>query len=148
MFAILFMDLLANSQYFCNGISNFLKYEQSTGARVSTFNDIQIDQCNANFIKFADSSPQWTNNDVNYDNILNSFLSLFILSTLEAWPDYMNFAVNGTQTGPSYQNSLSIAAVFIAFILIGSIFCINLFIAIIGINFHMAQATSSKNLLT
>ena len=31
----------------------------------------------------------WLNFDMNFDNILNALISLFVLSTLEGWPDYM-----------------------------------------------------------
>ena len=32
---------------------------------------------------------KWRIHDINFDNIWNSFVSLFVLSTLEGWPDYM-----------------------------------------------------------
>jgi len=31
----------------------------------------------------------WNNHDMNMDNILNALVTLFVLSTLEGWPDYM-----------------------------------------------------------
>ncbi len=31
----------------------------------------------------------WHTYDINHDNIYQSLVSLFVLSTLEGWPDYM-----------------------------------------------------------
>ena len=65
-------------------------------------------------------------------------ISLFILSTLEGYPDYMQMAVDGTANGPVYNSHEYVKALFIVFILIGSIFCVNLFIAIVGMNYNIA----------
>jgi len=32
---------------------------------------------------------EWRIYDINFDNIFNTYTSLFVLSTLEGWPDYM-----------------------------------------------------------
>ena len=75
---------------------------------------------------------------MNFDNFINSFTSLFVLSTLEGWPDYMYNLIDGSLDGPIKNNQMFVIVYFIVFILIGSIICINLFIAIISINFNEA----------
>lgn len=32
---------------------------------------------------------KWRTYDINFDNFFSSFVSLFVLSTLEGYPDYM-----------------------------------------------------------
>jgi hypothetical protein len=39
----------------------------------------------------------WLNWDINFDNILYSMVSLFVLSTLEGWPDYMYTTIDGAK---------------------------------------------------
>ena len=65
-------------------------------------------------------------------------ISLFIISTLEGWPEIMTISQDGGDTGPIKDNNGYIKVLFIAFILIGSLFCVNLFVAIISMNFHLA----------
>ena len=66
-------------------------------------------------------------------------ISLFILSTLEGWPDYMMQAMDATEDGPVKEyNALWVNCLFVFFIFIGSIFCVNLFVAIVSLNFHLA----------
>ena len=45
---------------------------------------------------------RWRNSDYNFDNVLNSMLTLFEISTLEQWPDYMYKAIAavGPRKGP------------------------------------------------
>jgi hypothetical protein len=67
-------------------------------------------------------------------------ISLFILSTLEGWPNYVFENVDGApeDTGPILNNNPFVKYLFIVFILIGSFFCVNLFVSIISMNFHIA----------
>jgi len=67
-------------------------------------------------------------------------VSLFVLSTLEGWPDYMYNLIDGGKedTGPIFNNNTYVSYLFIVFIMVGSIFCVNLFVAIVGMNFHIA----------
>jgi hypothetical protein len=75
MFAILFINLLSGNSGYCYkaGLSPY---------RVS------ITDC-------ADLNGNWLSNDINFDNILQSMISLFVLSTLEGWPEYMYQVIDG-----------------------------------------------------
>lgn len=87
--------------------------------------------------------------DINYDNFMNSMTSLFILSTLEGWPDYMYQAIDASDNGPIMDNNQPLVNIlFICFIFIGSIFCVNLFVAIVSLNFHLAQQKNENKTLT
>jgi len=76
MFAILFNSLLGGQLSFCNRISN------------ETINYLNINKTKClEDTSILGPNAIWTNYDVNYDNIINSMISLFILSTLEGWPE-------------------------------------------------------------
>ena len=64
-------------------------------------------------------------------------ISLFVLATLEGWPDYCFQLIDGGKpdVGPYKDSYPFVAYLFIAFIMIGSIFCMDLFTAIVGMNF-------------
>lgn len=73
-------------------------------------------------------------------------MTLFIVSSLEGWPDIMIAAVDGTEPGhePQKNNNPIFAFYFIVFILIGSFFFLNLFIGVICDKFNEAKATESS----
>jgi hypothetical protein len=66
-------------------------------------------------------------------------ITLFILSTLEGWPDTLNEVVDGGKDirGPVYDNNITyVPFLFVIFIAVGSFLCVNLFIAIVNMNFN------------
>jgi hypothetical protein len=73
MFAILFMNMFAGTAGFCDlmpsGVPNY---------------NINREMCGT-----GDNTGRWRNYDFNFENIYQSLVSLFVLSTLEGWPDYM-----------------------------------------------------------
>lgn len=69
MFAILFINLLTGNSGYCFHPS-LLPYR------------INITDC-------AKLNGTWLSYDINFDNIFQSMISLFVLSTLEGWPEYM-----------------------------------------------------------
>jgi hypothetical protein len=80
MFAILFNSLLQDQLGICNQISN----------PTQDFTLISKTNCSsvfANGTKVWGARAQWISYDINYDNIYQSMISLFILSTLEGWPE-------------------------------------------------------------
>lgn len=67
-------------------------------------------------------------------------LSLFIVSTLEGWPDIMLVSVDSTDMneGPKMENSTMYAYFYILFILIGSFFLVNFFIGVLFLKYAEA----------
>lgn len=90
----------------------------------------------------------WSNRDLNFDNIANGMITLFVLSTLEGWPDYMYYFIDADENGPLKDNQLQFAWFFVVFILVGSLFLLNLFIGVILVNYHLAEEMSKNNFLT
>lgn len=90
----------------------------------------------------------WMTYDLNFDNILNTMITLFIMSTLEGWPDYMYNFIDGSESGPVKDNQTWFMWYFVVFILVGSLFLLNLFIGVILVNYHIAEELSKHQFLT
>lgn len=73
-------------------------------------------------------------------------LTLFIVSTLEGWPDIMLQSVDSTvqNEGPKFENSPLYAYFYVVFILIGSFFLVNFFIGVLFMKYTQAQAEETK----
>ena len=65
---------------------------------------------------------RWENAFWNFDDIGQSLVTLYVLSTLEGWPTMLGSALdaNDPEVGPIYNNSSTNALFFIVFILIGT----------------------------
>jgi len=68
-------------------------------------------------------------------------ISLYVVSSLEGWPDIMIQAVDSTgeELGPTKEYSLVSMFFFMIFILIGSFFFLNFFIGVLFLKFTQAQ---------
>jgi hypothetical protein len=77
-------------------------------------------------------------------------ISLFVLSSLEGWPEYLFQSVDGgpPETGPVKDNNQWAVVLFVVFIVIGSFFCVNLFVAMISMNFHLSQEKIKSKILS
>ena len=75
-------------------------------------------------------------------------VSLFIISTFEGWPYYMYWFINGTKLGPLQNSDQYFGLFFMAFIMVGSVVSVNLFVAIICINYSIAEEKSKNKHLT
>eukprot|EP00947_MAST-08B_sp_MAST-8B-sp1_P003925 g3925.t1 len=77
----------------------------------------------------------------NFDNIFFALSTLVEMSTTEGWVDIMYAAVDsrGIDAQPVVNNSEGWSMFFVAFIIVGSFFFINLFIGLIIENFNRSQ---------
>ncbi|KAJ0412146.1 hypothetical protein ATCC90586_005759 [Pythium insidiosum] len=77
-----------------------------------------------------------------FDNVIAAMLTFFELSTTEGWADVMMAAVDarGIDMQPERDNNTLWVFFFVAFILIGSFFVVNLFVGIIIDNFNRMKA--------
>ena len=84
----------------------------------------------------------------NFDNIGNAFVTLFVLSSLEGWPDVMAtvFDAGEETSGPTWNGNVPFgAAYFITFIILGSLFLMNLFVGVIFLQFQSEQDAEKKD---
>jgi hypothetical protein len=86
----------------------------------------------------ADRGGKWLRFDSNFDDIGQSMMTLFIVSSLEGWPDIMYQSIDITKrdNGPKYENSPGQSGFFIVFILIGSFFFLNFFIGVLFLKYE------------
>lgn len=92
------------------------------------------------------SGYNWVNSDYNFDNVYEAGITLFILSSQEGWPDIMHFGMDAVAPGvaPRVNYNPPAAYYFIVYVLLGSFFFLNLFIAVIFEKFTEAKLMESS----
>ena len=88
-----------------------------------------------------ESGFRWINADYNFDNIMEAFLSLYIVSLLEDWQSIMYDCIDAREIGLSMIRDYNLTAsyFFIIFIIVGSFFFLHLFMGVIFLRFHQAR---------
>lgn len=83
----------------------------------------------------------WRNSEYHFDNVAASMLTLFEVSTLEMWPDYMYRAIDSRGEGlAGKRDSRPAAAIFfMVFIFCTTFFIMNLFVGVVIDNFNICQ---------
>lgn len=84
------------------------------------------------------SERNWITPFINYDNILYSALTFFMVSTEEAWPDVMFSTIdtNGIDNSPKVNNRPIASILFVSFMSITTFFVMNLFDSVIVDKFN------------
>jgi len=67
-------------------------------------------------------------------------MTLFIVSTLEGWPDIMLQSIDATKVnrGPEYESNPGYVYFYIVFIMVGSFFLLNFFIGVLFLKYTEA----------
>lgn len=133
MFAILGINLLRDKMKYCH-----------IPVQITDYSIYQVRQSDCSLIPGA----TWSTYDTNMDNIGSSMLTLFILSTLEGWPNYMHQFLDATTEGPVVESNPWIYIYFIIYIFVGTWFLLNLFIGVIFLNFRIADKKAKNQYLT
>ena len=76
---------------------------------------------------------EWINQILNFDNVYRSMASLFVLSSTEGWGDIMWAGVDATDIdmNPVEYNNIAWSIFFMIFMIVGSLFMLNLFVSIV-----------------
>lgn len=92
---------------------------------------------------------EWLTYDHNFDSVPRAMLTLFVVSSLEGWPDIMYQGIDSTsvERGPAKDASLWYSLYFVSFILIGTFFFLNFFVGVIFLNFEEAQKEEREALV-
>lgn len=80
----------------------------------------------------------------NFDNIGESFVTLFVLVPMEAWPNLMATAMDVGDVdngGPQYNGNMWIALYYLLILLIGGMFLMDLFIGVIFYQYGLELET-------
>ena len=85
---------------------------------------------------------------MNFDNIISGMITLFVVSTLEGWPDYLFNFMDADDSGPIKNNSSFFFWYMMVFILVGSFFLLNLFIGVISLSYNLATKKAKNEYLS
>jgi hypothetical protein len=153
MFAIVGVTLFGGQFYRCND-PNFPEGAPFAG-ELGANNIWTVTPCNANFtfldVHGVSQQRQVGNANSNFDNVAAAMLSLFIMSSLEGWPELMYDACDaaGIDNQPRLNNNEAAAYFFVLFMVLGSFFFLNLFVLTIFQNFNaIKQDMEGFSLLT
>lgn len=119
IFAILFVNLYKGTFFYCS-IDTYILHTQP--------------EC-----EYA--GGQWMQYDHNFDSANRGWTTLFIVASLEGWPDIFVQTVESTtiDVGPKQgQSPVKGLLLFVVFIFIGSFFFLNFFIGVLFMKFNKA----------
>ena len=90
------------------------------------------------FMDLNGNTTRWKNLWFTFDNALHAYASLFQVATFKGWIPIMEAAVdmNGYHVQPRWENNFSFYYFFVAFIIFGAFFTLNLFISVVIDNFN------------
>jgi voltage-gated sodium channel type XI alpha len=152
MFAIVGVTLFGGQFYRCNDPS-FPQGALLTG-EMGSYNTWTVMPCNSSYTYTdADGTHQRLvlNANSNFDNVFQAMMALFIMSSLEGWPELMYDACDAAGVGrqPRLNNNEHAAWFFVCFMVLGSFFFLNLFVLTIFQNFNaIKQDMEGFSLLT
>nr|XP_026647506.1 sodium channel protein type 2 subunit alpha isoform X2 [Zonotrichia albicollis] len=131
IFSIMGVNLFAGKFYHCVNTTN---NEMLSPEQVS--NKSMCENMNR-----TTGSVRWKNVKVNFDNVAIGYLSLLQVATFKGWMEIMYAAVDSTEVEkqPKYEHNLYMYLYFVAFIVFGSFFTLNLFIGVIIDNFNQQK---------
>ncbi|XP_078531191.1 sodium channel protein 1 brain-like [Lissotriton helveticus] len=98
--------------------------------------------CEANF----NNGYSWRNSETGFDNILFAYVSLFQVATFEGWMELMASSsdARGVDLQPDTDSNTYSLLYFVAFIVVGTFFILNLFIGVIIENFNTMRKKTGK----
>ncbi|NXI45007.1 SCN2A protein, partial [Galbula dea] len=98
--------------------------------------------------RITGADARWQNAKVNFDNVGAGYLSLLQVATFKGWTLIMYAAVDSREVReqPVYEDNLYMYLYFVAFIIFGSFFTLNLFIGVIIDNFNQQKKKISQDI--
>ena len=96
-----------------------------------------------------DFGGEWVNQSDNFDNVLSAITTLFGMMTTEGWLDVMWNCVDSTQIYqvPKRNNSAGFIIFFMFFMIVGTLFILNLFVGVVINTFDKEKELLSNNML-
>ncbi|KAK3257950.1 hypothetical protein CYMTET_32981, partial [Cymbomonas tetramitiformis] len=101
-------------------------------------------ECNAaagNSTDLVWMERKWKNSEMHFDNMAAAMITLFEMSTTEGWTEVMTNGIDGVSSTQSFQRDYQLvrSLYFLAFMVICSMFILNLTVGIIMDNFHLLK---------
>ena len=94
-----------------------------------------------------DYGGDWVNQEGNFDNVVNAMVTMFGMMSTEGWLEVMWAAVDSTEVHqvPSRNNQMGFIVFFSFFMIIGSLFILNLFVGVVINTFNIEKEKLSRN---
>lgn len=91
----------------------------------------------------------WMNRFYNFDNIINAMISLFVMCNVSSWQDFMYICAQVTEIDYTWKKWTQSYWVFffIAFMVVGSFFLLNLFVGVVISSFNRQKDLLGGNTL-
>lgn len=88
----------------------------------------------------------WRNSMFNFDNVFHAMLSLFVISTMDNWMELAYLGMDSTQVDeqPRRNSRPYMVLFFIAFIVLGSFFWVNILVSVIVDQYCRVEAESGR----
>ncbi|XP_019734754.1 dihydropyridine-sensitive L-type skeletal muscle calcium channel subunit alpha-1-like [Hippocampus comes] len=148
---IVLVTMLLDFMFACIGVQLFKgKFYSCTDADKMT-----EEECRGWYIKYQEGAlhemevrqREWTNSELNFDNIFNGMLALFTISTFEGWPKILYKAIdsNVEDQGPVYNNRVAISIFFIIYLILIAFFMMNIFVGFVIVTFQEQGEQEYKN---
>uniref|UniRef100_A0A8C2UDK7 Sodium channel protein n=1 Tax=Coturnix japonica TaxID=93934 RepID=A0A8C2UDK7_COTJA len=136
IFSIMGVNLFAGKFYYCVNTTTGLQFKP----------DEVDNKTMCENLRSTASEVRWKNVKVNFDNVGAGYLSLLQVATFKGWMDIMYAAVDSREVSPMYEYNLYMYLYFVAFIIFGSFFTLNLFIGVIIDNFNQQKKKISQDI--
>uniref|UniRef100_A0A3P8X3I0 Voltage-dependent L-type calcium channel subunit alpha n=1 Tax=Cynoglossus semilaevis TaxID=244447 RepID=A0A3P8X3I0_CYNSE len=148
---IVLVTMLLDFMFACIGVQLFKgKFYACTDP-----DKITEETCKGYYIKYQEGAlhemeirkREWTNSELNFDNILNGMLTLFTISTFEGWPKILYKAIDSNleDSGPVYNNRVAISIFFIVYLILIAFFMMNIFVGFVIVTFQEQGEQEYKN---
>ncbi|KAM3175291.1 hypothetical protein ACTXT7_008792 [Hymenolepis weldensis] len=109
--------------------------------------------CVGSFIEYQNGRPAnvvqriWIQNELNFDNVANAMLTLFVVLTFEGWPPILYYGIDSNEEdmGRLHDHRKYIALYFILYLIVASFFMVNIFVGFIIVTFQREGEREYKN---
>ena len=80
-----------------------------------------------------DLGGEWERYDSNFDNVVEAMITMFNLMTTSGWVSTMLHGIDATaiHQAPKTDKNFSMSLFFVLFLIMGSLFVLNLFVAVV-----------------
>uniref|UniRef100_A0A8B9N8U0 Uncharacterized protein n=1 Tax=Accipiter nisus TaxID=211598 RepID=A0A8B9N8U0_9AVES len=138
IFSIMGVNLFAGKFYHCVNTTTGVNFPPEKVSNATVCKNLMMTSVDV----------QWKNVKVNFDNVGAGYLSLLQVATFKGWMNIMYAAVDSRETEkqPKYEDNLYMYIYFVAFIIFGSFFTLNLFIGVIIDNFNQQKKKISQDI--
>ncbi|KAK3102999.1 hypothetical protein FSP39_015655 [Pinctada imbricata] len=113
------------------------------------------EECHGQFIVYEDNDlnkpkvedREWSNFDLNFDDVPQAMLTLFTVSTFEGWPNLLYISIDSNEEGkgPKTNYQPAVAIFYFVYIIVIAFFMVNIFVGFVIVTFQNEGEQEYKN---